>query len=347
MKESWGYRLGDLLAGIAIGGVVALGHHVLVPQSLRMVGGALLGMFVGMAAQMLASLFLGRFLGSMEMMIPGMLVGMLGMVLPLFQLHDLRTELVLGGGIGLLVFLAFAIWDERLKGTIQRLRPLDDLGLQQQDGPRRNSDSSAAWWNAAWLYDALEKAGNLRRGRFQRELFRKMNGRILFGGAGTGLNFPHFPPGKEIAAIDLSARMLAAASARAAGYDGFLSLQEADLQQLPFADESFDTAATASTLCSVADPVKALKELHRVLKPGGRLLMFEHVRSRNPLLGAELDLMNLALRFLGPAMNRDTVGNVQRAGFAVDGVTCAYLDIFLAIEAHKPALAAAGTQERR
>jgi ubiquinone/menaquinone biosynthesis C-methylase UbiE len=164
-----------------------------------------------------------------------------------------------------------------------------------------------------------------------------MNGKILFGAVGTGLNFAHFPPRKEVVAIDLSTPMLEAARRKAAAYEGSISFEQADLQQLPFANGSFDTAATACTLCSVADPIKGLKELYRVLKPGGKLLMFEHVRSRNPLLGAELDLMNLVLRFVGPSMNRDTVDNVQRAGFALDRVVCAYLDIFLTIEAHKPA----------
>ena len=179
-------------------------------------------------------------------------------------------------------------------------------------------------------------AGNTRRGRFQEELFQKMRGKILFGAAGTGLNFAHFPPGEEILAIDLSAEMLEVARLKALRYKGSISLQQADLERLPFGDNSFDTAATASTLCSVANPVQALKELYRVLKPGGSLLMFEHVRSRNPLLGAELDLLNLALRHLGPNLNRDTVANVQRAGFVVDHIVRAYLDIFLAIEAHKP-----------
>jgi ubiquinone/menaquinone biosynthesis C-methylase UbiE len=130
--------------------------------------------------------------------------------------------------------------------------------------------------------------------------------------------------------------MVEAARARAIEYDGSLSLQQADVQLLPFADSSFDTIATASTFCSVADPVQGLKELYRVLKPGGAMLMFEHVRSRKPLLGLSLDFLTLATRYVGPAMNRDTVGNVQRAGFVVDRVVCAYLDIFLAIEAHKP-----------
>ncbi len=114
-------------------------------------------------------------------------------------------------------------------------------------------------------------------------------------------------------------------------------VREADVQLLPYASSSFNTVATASTFCSVADPVQGLKELYRVLKPGGALLMFEHVRSRKPLLGVCLDFLTLVTRFIGPAMNRDTVGNIQKAGFVTDRITCAYLDIFLGIEARKPA----------
>ena len=332
MKVNWKYRLGDLLAGATIGGVVALTHHLLVPQSLGVVGGVFLGMFVGMGAQMLFAIFLGSLLGQIEVMVPGMFVGMLGMILPMFRLQDLnlKGELFVGGAIGFVIFLGFAIWDAGVLGIPQRIWPPDTS--QRVDGPSAGSGSGPGW-----LYDALETAGSRRHAPFQRELFRKMNGRVLFVAAGTGLNFAHFPPGREIVAIDLSSRMLEAARATADKYDGYLSLREADTQQLPFPDESFDTAATASTFCSVPDPAQGLKELYRVLKPGGTLLMFEHVRSRNPLVGAELDLFTLATRYIGPAMNRDTVGNTQRAGFVIDRVVCAYLDVFVAIEAHKPA----------
>lgn len=168
-----------------------------------------------------------------------------------------------------------------------------------------------------------------------------MEGKVLFAAAGTGLNFANFPPGKDIVAIDLNRDLLDVARPRAECYEGYLCLEEANLEQLPFANESFDTVATASTLCSVANPVRSLRELNRVLKPGGRLLLFEHVRSRNLLLALELDLINAVLHRVGPEMNRDTVSSVQTAGFVIDRIRSAYLDIFLAIEAHKPTLVAA------
>ena len=327
MKGDWKYWLGDMLAGTTVGAGVGLAHHLLIPESFGVVAGVFLGMIAGMGAQMVLSLLLGVFCGAMETMIPGMFVGMLGMVLPVFRLPNLRIELLLGSGIGFLVFLVFANWNESMKGTTLTILP--------PGPPKRSIVPSMVWYRLAWLYDAMEKGGSRRQARFQKEIFRTMEGKVLFVAAGTGLNFSNFPPGKEILAIDISSRMVEAARARAIEYNGSLSLQQADVQLLPFADCNFDTVATASTFCSVADPVQGLKELYRVLKPGGAMLMFEHVRSRKPLLGLSLDFLTLATRYIGPAVNRDTVGNLQRAGFAVDRVVCAYLDIFLAIEAHK------------
>jgi ubiquinone/menaquinone biosynthesis C-methylase UbiE len=281
-----------------------------------------------MGAQMVLSLLLGAFCGAMEAMVPGMFVGMLGMVLPVFHLPNLRIELLLGSGIGFLVFLFFSSWNESIEGTTLTVPP--------PGPPKRSNVPSMLWYRFAWFYDAMEKGGSRRQARFQKDIFQTMRGKVLFVAAGTGLNFPNFPHGKDIFAIDLSSSMVKAARAKGVEYKGSLSVQQADVQVLPFASSSFDTVATACTFCSVADPAQGLKELYRVLKPSGTVLMFEHVRSRKPLLGLSLDFLTLVTRYIGPAMNRDTVGNVQRAGFVVDRVVCAYLDIFLAIEAHKP-----------
>ncbi len=109
-----------------------------------------------------------------------------------------------------------------------------------------------------------------------------------------------------------------------------------DVQALEFPDETFDTVATACTFCSVPDPVRGLRELYRCLKPGGQLLMFEHVRSRVGPIAIMQDLMTPISRRFGPDMNRDTVSNVLRAGFELRRETNVYFDIMKALEARRP-----------
>lgn len=328
MKNDWIFWLKDMATGLIVGAGVGLAHYLLVPSKFGEVVSMLLGMIIGMGVQMFLCLLLGFFSGGIEAMIPGMFVGMIPMLLPLFHLKDLRMELILSGHIGLLTFLFFAGWNEMVKGKCLWVLP---------PGPSQKGGVASLMWNGpGWLYDTMQKGATGRQAPFQKELFRTMEGKVLFVAAGTGLNFPNFPPGKKIWAIDLSKSMVKAARAKVVEYEGSLSLQQADVQTLPFASSSFDTVATACTFCSVVDPVQGLTELYRVLKENGKLLMFEHVRSRNWLLGLTQDFLTLVSRYIGPSMNRDTVGNVQRAGFTVDRAVRAYLDIFLTIEAHKP-----------
>ena len=104
---------------------------------------------------------------------------------------------------------------------------------------------------------------------------------------------------------------------------------------LGFHGDSFDSIVTSCSFCSVPDPVMGLKELKRVLKPGGRLLMFEHVRSNIFWMGPMMDIMTIFSRKVGPELNRNTKGNIIKAGFKLTREINVYLDMVKLFEAVK------------
>jgi len=191
------------------------------------------------------------------------------------------------------------------------------------------------WDAASRSFDFISFGDDHRLGPHKRRLFAKMHGAILMVAAGTGNDFRFFPTGQSILAIDISPRMLERAEKKAAQYQGKIELRQMDVCQLQLPDSSFDSVVTVCTFCSVPEPVVGLRELYRVLKPGGYILMFEHVRSRIGPLGIFLDLMTPLSRRVGPDLNRDTVGNVQKAGFRIRREENVYLDIVKSIEGVK------------
>jgi ubiquinone/menaquinone biosynthesis C-methylase UbiE len=191
------------------------------------------------------------------------------------------------------------------------------------------------WDEASRSFDVFSFADDRRLGPDKRRLFQKIRGRTIHVAAGTGNDFKFFPPGMDIVSVDISPEMLKRAKLKASAYKGAIELREADVCHLDYADNTFDTAATVCTFCSVPKPITGLRELYRVLKPGGQILMFEHVRSAIGPLGIMMDLMTPLTRRLGPEMNRDTVGNVQKAGFRLRRVENVYLDVVKIIEAVK------------
>ncbi len=187
-----------------------------------------------------------------------------------------------------------------------------DLALETERA-RRRYDRGAA------TYDLREGLMELLFRRWRRELWGSVPaGRILEIGVGTGKNMPYYPAGAEIVAIDFSPKMLERAERRARRLGAPVSLHLMDAQALGFPDASFDAAVATFVFCSVPDPVLGLSEARRVLKPGGRLYLLEHVRSEAPLLGRAMDLVNpLFVRLTGANLNRRTVENVRRAGFSI------------------------------
>lgn len=195
-------------------------------------------------------------------------------------------------------------------------------------------DATRSKWDRASLsYDRVTWADERRYAAPKERLFRGLRGRCLMLAAGTGNDFRLFPSGLRVAAIDISRSMLERARPRALAYAGALALVQMDAHRLAFAAASFDTVLTVSSFCSIPDPVRGLRELHRVLRPEGRLLLFEHVRSRIGPIAMMQDLLTPISRRWGPDLNRDTMTNLARAGFRLLREENVYLDIVKTAEA--------------
>lgn len=212
-------------------------------------------------------------------------------------------------------------------------------GIDQQ----ATAATRARYDRIARFYDRMGRSSERRFAPWRAALWRRVQGaRVLEIGVGTGKSFLYYPVGMTITAIDLSPRMLEQARTHAAHSQIVVDLHEADVQALPFADASFDTAIASCVFCSVPDAVLGLRELRRVLVPGGQLLLLEHVLSRRPLLRRVMNLVSpLVVRRMGANINRETVENVRRAGFAELQVEDLWLDIVKLIEAQAPDLAGA------
>ena len=168
----------------------------------------------------------------------------------------------------------------------------------------------------AGLYDILEWPFKKTFSRLRKRLVKNAEGRTLELGIGTGNNIPFYPGAVELTGIDLSDKMISIAQKKSKGGLN-VHLQVMDAENMLFEDNSFDTVVSFSTLCSIPDPDRGLKEIRRVCKDGGKILMLEHVRSNNKVAGKIMDLINpLTRRILGENINRRTYENLLKAGFS-------------------------------
>ncbi len=174
------------------------------------------------------------------------------------------------------------------------------------------------------VYDSMQALGERRYHAWRRRLWALAHGpSVLEVGVGTGKNMPFYPTGVSITGIDLTPGMLERARRRMPelGLADRVILQLGDVQRLDFPDASFDTAVATFVFCSVPDPVLGLREMKRVIKPGGRAILLEHMRSPDPTAGAVMDLLNpLVVAMMGANINRRTVENVQKAGLELERV---------------------------
>lgn len=180
------------------------------------------------------------------------------------------------------------------------------------DDIRRRYDRLAPWFDG--LEGFLE--GLIFR-RLRKKLWSQAKGEhILEVGVGTGKNFSFYPEHVRMTAIDFSPKMLEQAKQKKERKQLDVHLDLMDVERLYFADNSFDTVVASFVFCSVPHPRKGLKELYRVLKPGGQLILLEHVLSSNKVMATMMNWLNpLVVRLFGANINRQTVKNVQACSF--------------------------------
>jgi ubiquinone/menaquinone biosynthesis C-methylase UbiE len=176
----------------------------------------------------------------------------------------------------------------------------------------------------AACYDPMSRRWEERYGAdLRRQLLVHARGRVLDVGVGTGQDLPHYPADiEEIVAAEPSKPMLQRAQRRAEQSGRHVTFANAPAEALPFEDSSFDTAVVVFVLCTVADPARSLAEIHRVLKPGGRLLFMEHVRSGDDQLARWQDRLERPWGIVsgGCHPNRDSLTSIEAAGFEVKSV---------------------------
>jgi ubiquinone/menaquinone biosynthesis C-methylase UbiE len=163
---------------------------------------------------------------------------------------------------------------------------------------------------------------------YRRSVIGPARGLVLEIGVGPGLNLPLYGPAVDhVRAIDPSPELLRSARDRGTGALAPASLLQASAEQLPFADEVFDTIVMTWTLCSIPHPVGALTEMRRVLRPGGRLLFVEHGLSPEPRIAHWQRWLTPCWKRIGGGchLDRKMDALIRGAGFGLDVIETGYM----------------------
>lgn len=177
---------------------------------------------------------------------------------------------------------------------------------QETEKIRRRYNRTAVYYD--WMDHMLSPA-------LRKKVLSHVRGQVLEIGVGTGANLPYYPDDCHVTGIDFSPGMLARARKKAEKAGLSVDLLEMDAQNMQFPDDSFDTVVATCVFCSVPDPVKGLKEARRVCKKDGLIILLEHVRSENHIIGKLMDILNpVSLYLVGSNINRRTLENIELAG---------------------------------
>jgi ubiquinone/menaquinone biosynthesis C-methylase UbiE len=209
---------------------------------------------------------------------------------------------------------------------------------EMKTGDNATEIARRRWNRTAVFYDLMMAlVERLRLGRYRRLLWSRVeSSRVLEIGVGTGKNFTYYPPDAEMDAVDLSDKMLERAEDRARKQKVKVNLQQMDVQNLDFADNTFDTVVATMVFCSIPDPARGIREVERVCKPGGKVVLLENNFISIPVLGLFVKLANpVAMRIIGADFKRHPEENVAKSGLAVERVTNLGRGLWKLIEARK------------
>lgn len=238
----------------------------------------------------------------------------------------------------------------RWYATMRRHEPNETAErVDRADDPRADGGTARRhrWMTtdeiAAAYDDAADRAARWRRldrlfaGRYRRRQFGRAEGRVLDVACGTGTNFRYLPASVELTGIDASAEMLAHAEEERErlGLDG--GVRKMDAQDLAFPDDAFDTVVSSFSTCTFPDPHAALREMGRVCRPDGRILLLEHGRSTvGPVARWQDWRADAQYEKVGCRANHEPLRTVRGSDLSVEDSRTALFGLVVAVDALPP-----------